>query len=156
MLKFFVKLYENQVWNELFWVRNIRCFFAAVTIICIGTAWWSYRYVSVDVYIDTVPILSVSSQPYYLQWSQVFECEIHTSRCRVCWRWWWLNRGRSWARLPGWPCSRGAPSLAPATQHLTSLHRGAKPYSDTRSDIKSNLKCFPSANDPQKAAQILL
>jgi len=26
MLKFFYKLYENQVWNKLFWGRNIRCF----------------------------------------------------------------------------------------------------------------------------------
>ena len=27
--------------------------FAAVTIICIGTAWWPYRYVSVDLCIDS-------------------------------------------------------------------------------------------------------
>jgi len=37
--------------------------FAAVTIICIGTAWWPYRSASVDFCIDSVIIVNVSSQP---------------------------------------------------------------------------------------------
>ena len=45
--------------------------FAAVTIICIGTAWWPYRYVSVGVCIDTVLIQTVSSQPYNIHLSKL-------------------------------------------------------------------------------------
>ena len=39
-------------------------FFAAVTIICIGTTKCLYRYLSVDVCTDSVPIVTVSSQVY--------------------------------------------------------------------------------------------
>jgi len=46
-----LNMFESKVWND--------------TSKCIGTAWWPYWYVSVDFCIDSVPIVTVSSQPKF-------------------------------------------------------------------------------------------
>ena len=58
--------------------RIIFVFYATATIICIGTAWWPYRYLSADFCIDSVPIVTVSPSP--------------TTACLSCWLCGWILR----------------------------------------------------------------
>ena len=60
--------------------------FAAVTIICIGTTWWPYQYVSVGVCIDTVPIQTYRPMfPWwYMCWSlSCFKIHIGTNQTLI-------------------------------------------------------------------------
>jgi len=89
-------LIESQVWNEYFWFRNSHVFFTAVTIICIGTAWWPYRYVSLDFCIDSSPLVTLLSQPYWGRLISLFRHLCAACRCLRCLGQW---------RRPGTACA---------------------------------------------------